>query len=408
MATKKIKLRKTGSLYYWLLGLTFLLLLFGTVMIFSASQIVAYSQTNDSYYYLKKHLIALFMGLIGLYLFSRANYKALNKYSLYLAIVSLILLVGVLIPGIGTKAGGSSSWFDLGILNFQPSEFAKLTLIIFVASLLSRKDKDLSQLKELLLPLAPLLGLFLLLMILQPDLGTAIALAFTVLAMVFIAGAKNAHILGLLLTGVFGTVLLVLQKPYRVRRILAFVNPWDDPYGKGFHIIQSLLALGSGGLEGVGLGMSRQKFFYLPAGHTDFILSIVGEELGLGGTLFVVFMFLFLAYIGIRICNQAKDKFGQVLGGGIITLILFQAIINMGVAVGILPITGITLPLISFGGSSLVFTLTSIGILLSIASHGKEFNKKADNARDNLRRRDGRTHLPRRGSGRRVAFQGKS
>src|SRR3990170_2659082 len=324
MATKKIKLRKTGSLYYWLLGLPFLLLLFGTVMIFSASQIVAYSQTNDSYYYVKKHLIALFMGLIGLYLFSRANYKALNKYSLYLAIFSLILLVGVLIPGIGTKAGCSSSWFDLGILNFQPSEFAKLTLIIFVASLLSRKDKDLSQLKELLL------------------------------------------------TGVFGTVLLVLQKPYRVRRILAFVNPWDDPYGKGFHIIQSLLALGSGGLEGVGLGMSRQKFFYLPAGHTDFILSIIGEELGLGGTLFVVFMFLFLAYIGIRICNQAKDKFGQVLGGGIITLILFQAIINMGVAVGILPITGITLPLISFGGSSLVFTLMSIGILLSIASHGKE------------------------------------
>lgn len=392
MFDRRAGARVGSPLYYGLFAITVVLVLFGTIMIFSASQIVAYAQMSDSYFYLKKHAVALVAGFVALVVFARIRYQILNTYAVPLVLLSLGSLVLVL--AVGTTAGGTTGWFDLGVFSLQPSEFAKICVLVYLASAFSRDDRDIRNIQHLLFPVGPLVALFLLLLALQPDFGTAFVIGATSLIVAFVAGARAGH-LGLL-TGPVGlaATIVVAERPYIQKRIFGFLDAWGDRYGDGYHIVQSLIALGSGGPTGVGLGMSRQKFFYLPAGHTDFILSIVGEELGLGGTLFVVLMFGLLAYCGVRICFAARDPFGKILAAGLVSLILFQALTNMGVAVGLMPITGVTLPLLSFGGSSLLFTMMGLGILMNIAAQGRDSRRERVDEGANMRRRDSGARVP--------------
>lgn len=384
-----------GGPYYILLGVTVLLLLFGTVMIFSGSFATSYLYQKDSFYYLKRHLIAIFLGLLALYFFSRFDYRQLKKLSLPLMAFSLSLLILVLVPGIGKIAGGSSRWLSLYFFNFQPSELAKVAFVIYAAHLFSRKGRNLKNPQELFFPLSIWLGLFLALLLLQPHFGTAVIVTITFFVLAFLSGAKKRHLLALSSLGLLAFFFFIFSAEYRFRRLVAFLNPWADPQDKGFQIIQSLLAFGSGGITGVGLGMSRQKFLYLPAAHTDFILSIIGEELGLLGTLATVFLFLALAYAGFKISSQAKDRFGQLLAAGLTSLILLQVIINMAAVTGLLPVTGIPLPFLSFGGSSLVFSLSAIGILLNISTLKSKKEKVKKDESDNLWRWNRRPSLSR-------------
>lgn len=392
--TKKKGFKKIFSYppYYLLLGVVVLLLLFGTVMILSASSIIAYNRTGDSFYYLKRHLVAVLIGLSVMIVFSRLDYRKLRKFSLLPLVVALLLLLMVLVPGVGKVAGGSSRWLPFGFLNLQPSELAKLAIVFWAADILARKRKEIFDLKELLVPLAPVVAAFCLLVIAQPDLGTAIVICVTVFAMMFLAGARTRHIVGIGAVGLASAVFFVFSEEYRRQRLLAFLDPTADPQGKGFHIIQSLLAFGSGGLRGVGLGLSRQKFFYLPAAHTDFILAIIGEELGLVGTLGLVLLFTCLVYLGIRISLKSHDQFGRMLGAGITCMILTQALINMAAVTGLIPITGIPLPLISYGSSSLVFTLSGVGILLNISAQTRRLTGVRGES-SSLRRGNSRSHL---------------
>lgn len=366
-------------------------------MIFSASNIVAFETYGDSFYYLKRHLVAVIVGIIALFFLSRFDYHRLSKTKTSLALLGFmfILLLLVLVPGVGKVAGGSSRWISLGVFNLQPSEFAKIAILLWAASVLSQKTKDVTQLGDLVVPLIPVTAGAALLVVLQPDLGTTISICFTVFVLIYLSGAKSRHIVGIGSVGLLITVGFILSEGYRRTRMLAFLDPRSDPLGKGFHLIQSLLAFGSGGIYGVGPGVSRQKFFYLPAAHTDFILAIIGEELGLLGTLSIVLLFLTIAYAGIKIAVNAEDSFGRLLSAGITTLIVIQALINMGAVTGLLPITGIPLPLTSYGSSSLVFTLCGVGVLLNIASQGRRKAERATNESNNLRRGNSRPRISR-------------
>jgi cell division protein FtsW len=372
-------------------------------MILSASSVMAYAKEGDSYYYLKRQFLWALVGLAAMGIFSRFNYRNFRKLSVAGIILALFCLVLVLIPNIGRAAGGASRWLPLGPFSFQPSEFAKLAIILYVADVLTQRRREIHDLTQLLIPVVPVVGFASALVILQPDMGTAVAICFVSYVLVFLAGARLRHVFGLGVGGSLAALFFIFSEEYRRQRFIAFLNPWADPRKSGFQIIQSLLAFGSGGIRGLGFGMSRQKFFYLPAAHTDFIFAIIGEELGLIGTLFVVLMFAVLAITGMRIAFRSRDVFGRLLGSGITCMILSQALINMGAVTGILPVTGIPLPLLSFGGSSLVFTLCGIGILLNIATQ----EKGASYAGSDMRRGNRRTHLPWSSSGRGTKVSGR-
>jgi cell division protein FtsW len=368
--------RKKPSTYYWLLIVTIALLLFGSVMIFSASSVIAFSREGDSYFYLKKQLLWVLAGLPFMGLLSKISYQKLRRFSHVGLVLSFLLLILVLIPGIGRTAGGANRWIEIGSFTFQPSELAKLAVILFAADLLARKKDEIGELPpQLLMQLLLMVGGISLLILLQPHLGNTFIICLTVFVMMYLAGANLVHIFGIGALG--GTLCFIVAfcEHYRRQRLLAFLNPWADPRNTGFQIIQSLFAFGSGGLRGLGLGMSHQKFFYLPAAHTDFIFAIIGEELGLIGTLLTIFAFLLLAFLGIKVSFKCRDLFGKLLGSGITFMILGQAVINMGAVTGILPITGVPMPLVSFGGSALIFALGGIGILLNIASEEKKIRK---------------------------------
>ncbi len=389
------RFRRKPISYYWLLGTTIVLLLFGIIMIFSASLSIAYTKEGDSYYYLKRQLLWAFLGLISMGLLAKFDYHKLRKLSTTGIIITIALLALVLIPGMGRTAGGASRWLTFGQFTFQPSEFAKLAIIIFAVDILTKKRREITNLSHLLIPLVPIAVFIALLVVFQPDLGTAFAICLSIFILMFLAGARIHHIFGVGLVGCASIFLLIFSAGYRRQRFLSFFNPWSDPRGSGFHIIQSLLAFGSGGLRGVGLGLGRQKFFYLPASHTDFIFAVIGEELGLLGTLLVVVLYSILAIAGLRISLKSRERFGKLLGAGIICMILIQALINMGAVTGVIPITGIPLPLISFGGSSLFFTLCSIGILLNIASQEPRKAGAKVNASTHRWRRNRRAYLSR-------------
>jgi len=348
-----------------------ILMCIGVVMIYSSSSIYAWERYKDGFFFLKRHLIFLLIGAFLTFFFMSIDYRKLKGFARPLLIISLILLVLVLIPGLGREVSGARRWFRFKFLSFQPSEFANLAIIIYMADFISRKGNLMKTFfKGFLAPMC-VLGVFALLIMLQPDLGTTIALGAVVLVMLFVAGVRPVYILSLILTSLPALYFLIFSVPYRKARILAFLNPWLDPKGSGFQIIQSQVALGSGGLFGVGLGHSKQKLFYLPAAHTDFIFSIIGEELGLIGTIGVIVLFIIFIQQGIKVIKNAPDKFGYFLSLGLVAMIAFRAVINIGVSCGVLPTKGLPLPFISYGGSSFIFDMICVGILVNIARTGE-------------------------------------
>ncbi len=343
--------------------------IFGLIMIYSSSYIWAEYKFNDAFRYVKLQGIFLLIGIILMIVISRIDYRIYYKYATHIFIFCLILLVLVLIPGIGKIRNGSRSWFGIGPLGIQPSEFMKLSLIILVSKYLSNSGKTIKSFFKGILPVLIVLGIVFLLIMLQPDFGTSMIIIVSILSLLFISGADMKFFFMAGIVGVFGIVILILIAPYRMDRIISFINPWNDPLGTGFQIIQSLYAIGPGGIFGLGFLNSRQKHFYLPEPQTDFIFSIISEELGIVGILIVSSFFIFILCCGIKIALNSKNYFAKYLTFGMTFQILIQAIMNLMVVVGLIPVTGVTLPFLSYGGSSLLVSMASIGIILNISKN---------------------------------------
>ena len=344
--------------------------LFGLIMIYSASNIWAEYKFNDPFKYVKNQGLFLIVGIIVMIIVSKIDYKIYMEKSNLILTGCLILLILVLIPGIGTVRNGSRSWFGIGSFGIQPSEFAKLAMIIFTSKYLTNNDKGTKNIKGIL-PILILTLLMFGLIMLQPDFGTGIILVMAVVGILFIAGLNIKYFIRLGILGVVGIVGLIIAAPYRLTRILSFLNPWSDPLGSGFQIIQSLYAIGPSGLFGFGFGNSRQKHFFLPEPQTDFIFSIISEELGIVGCIFVIIMFVIICYNGFKISKNSNELFAKYLSFGLIFKLAFQTVLNLMVVTGLLPVTGVTLPFLSYGGSSLLVSMASMGILLNISRYQK-------------------------------------
>lgn len=355
----------------WILISTLLLLTIGVVMVYSASAVIAYHEFGDYFYYLKRQLLFAVLGIIAMFFTMNMDYHVWKKYAKIGLIICFALLIIVLIPGIGVIRGGARSWLGIGSFGIQPSEFMKMGMILFLAKLLSDQQSQITSFTKGLLPPLVLVGVAFGLIMLQPDLGTGAVMVGASLLVIFTAGARILHLSFLAIGGIAGFVGLILAAPYRLQRINAFLDPWQDPLGAGYQAIQSLYAIGPGGLVGLGLGMSRQKYSYLPEPQTDFIFSIIAEELGFIGGMVVLLLFLILVWRGMRTAITAPDTFSSLVAVGIVGMVAVQVIINIGVVIGLMPVTGITLPLISAGGSSLTLMLTSIGILLNISRYAR-------------------------------------
>ncbi|MCM3739132.1 stage V sporulation protein E [Oceanobacillus luteolus] len=347
------------------------LLIIGIIMVYSASHVWSLYKFDDEFYYVKRQLLFAGAGIIAMIFFMFVPYTTWKKYSNFILIGCFILLLLVLIPGIGMVRGGARSWIGVGAFSIQPSEFMKLGLIIFLAALLSEKQKYITSLTKGFLPCLLLIFTAFGLIMLQPDLGTGLVLVLTCVTMIFIAGARISHFVSLGIIGLIGFALLIISAPYRINRITAFLNPWEDPLGDGFQIIQSLYAIGPGGLMGLGLGNSLQKYFYLPEPQTDFIFAILAEELGFIGGLGLITLLFLLLWRGIKVALESADPFARYLALGIVSMLIIQAMINISVVIGLIPVTGITLPFLSYGGSSLTLTLCSVGILLNLSIHSR-------------------------------------
>jgi len=346
-----------------------ILMSIGIIMVFSSSSLIALKRYDDGYYFLKKQALFAFVGIMFLIKFMRIDYRFWKNKAYFILGISLLLLTAVLIPGVGTEVGGARRWLRIFGFSFQPSELAKLALIIFMAYSLDKKEKYIKSFSIGFLPHVVLTGVLFSLILLEPDFGTGVMIVLLVFVLLFAGGIRISYLIGTGMVAAAGFILLILCTGYRLKRLTVFWDPWSDPQGSGYHIIQSLLAFGSGGFLGMGLGNGRQKLFYLPEPHTDFILSVIGEELGLIGIFVILVLFFLLLNSGIMISLKARDRFGTYLGLGITSFIGIEALINMGVVMGLLPTKGSTLPFVSYGGTSLVVKLIAVGIMLNIASH---------------------------------------
>ena len=347
--------------------ITSILIVVGIVMIYSSSGIYAMHERGDSLFFLKRHLLFLLIGLgmaLGVMAF---DYRLLQKYAKPLLLFGSLLLILVLIPSIGKEINGARRWFKVGPIHFQPSEFVKIAILIYVADFLSRKQNKIASFRKGFLPLSIVTGFICLLILKQPDLGSCVTISSIVFVSMFIAGGRIKHIGSLGLLSLPAFYFLIVRVPYRWARIVTFIDPWRDSQGAGFQLTQSQIALGSGGLFGLGLGKSVQKLFYLPAAHTDFILSIIGEELGFLGAFAVIALFITLIWQGARIAKRTQDPFGYFLSTGIVMLLGLQATVNIGVSIGALPTKGLPLPFVSYGGSALIFNMMAMGLLLNIS-----------------------------------------
>lgn len=341
-------------------------------MIYSSSYVWADYKFEDPLKYFKAQSLFFVVGLILMIIVSKISYKYyLNKANIILA-VCFFLLVLVLIPGIGTIRNGSRSWFGIGSLGIQPSEFVKLALIIFTAKYISKNMREIKTIKRGVLPILLVTIIIFGAVMLQPDFGTGVIIVMSIIGLLFISGVKMSFFTKIGVLGLGGIVGLIAVAPYRIERILSFLNPWQDPLGSGFQTIQSLFSIGPGGLLGKGLGNSIQKHFYLPEPQTDFIFAIITEELGFIGALLVCGLFCIIIVRGFKIAINTDDLFGKYLAFGITFQIAFQALLNLMVVVGLIPVTGVTLPFLSYGGSSLLITMISVGILLNISRHQEE------------------------------------
>ena len=343
--------------------------LFGILMIYSASNIWAEYKFNDPLKYVKHQFLFFILGIITMFTLSNIDYKYYYKHANKILLLTFILLILVLIPGIGIVRNGSRSWFGIGSFSIQPSEFSKIALIIFVSKYLANNDKDVKKIIKGIFPILGLILLFFGLIMLEPDFGQGMVIVITLIMIIFVSGAKLSFFVKCGILGLLGIVGLIIIAPYRLARIISFVNPWVDPLGSGFQIIQSLYAIGPSGLLGKGLGNSIQKHFYLPEPQTDFIFSIISEELGFLGVLLVTSLFLIIFIRSIKISLKCTDLFSKYLVFGLSFGILIQAILNLCVVVGLIPVTGVTLPFFSYGGSSLLVSFASIGIILNISKN---------------------------------------
>ena len=358
-------MKKNLGLYLFFVSI--FLIVFGIVMIYSSSSIWAEYKFDDPFKYVKQQFLFGVIGIVLVYIISKINYRFYYNNATKLFFVCIVLLILVLIPGIGSVRNGSRSWFGIGPFGIQPSEFAKLCLIILTSKYLSKSNKFVKDIKKGVIPILGVLFLVFGLIMLQPDFGTGMIIVVSIIAMLFIAGVNIKFFIGLGLIGVVGIVVLIVIAPYRMDRITSFIDPWSDPLGTGFQIIQSLYAIGPGGLLGMGFLNSRQKQFYLPEPQTDFIFSIISEEFGVLGVTIVSGLFLALLYLGIKIAINCTDNFAKFLSFGLIFQMLIQAAMNLMVVIGLIPVTGVTLPFLSYGGSSLLISMISIGILLNIS-----------------------------------------
>jgi len=372
---RKVTLKITPAKTDWILvGLVLGLTIFGLIMVGNASVVEAYRDFGDKFYYLRLQAQWVAFGLFAFSIACFFNYRRLKMLAIPLLIFTLISLVLVLIPGIGAKALGARRWLGIGAFRFQPAELAKLTIVLYLASYFEpSRNKVLPQAgsyfsnKRSFLPFLALLGILVVLIMLEPDLGTTVVVAATSLVVYFASGAPVWQIGLIGLVGLIGGGGLIFFSSYRRERLLTFLNPTRDPLGASYHIRQILIALGSGGVFGVGLGQSRQKYEYLPAATTDSIFAVVAEELGFVGAVVILLAFLFLIWRGFKIASQAPDDFGRLLAVGITSWIGFQALVNLGAMVALIPLTGVPLPFISYGGSSLVLALAGMGILINIS-----------------------------------------
>lgn len=354
-----------------LIIVTLALLTIGMIMVYSASAVWASYKMGDSFFFAKRQLLFAGLGVVAMFFIMKIDYWVWRTYSKVILLVCFILLILVLIPGVGLVRGGARSWIGIGAFSIQPSEFMKFAMIIFLAKFLAERQKLITSFKRGLLPALGFVFLAFGMIMLQPDLGTGTVMVGTCIIMIFISGARVFHFVMFGLLGVAGFVGLIASAPYRMKRITSYLDPWSDPLGSGFQIIQSLLAIGPGGLFGLGLGQSRQKFLYLPEPQTDFIFAILSEELGFIGGSFVLLLFSLLLWRGIRIALGAPDLYGTFLAVGIVAMIAIQVMINVGVVTGLMPVTGITLPFLSYGGSSLTLMLMAVGVLLNISRHSR-------------------------------------
>ncbi len=353
----------------WLFGAAVMLLSAGVVMVYSASAVVAGDRFHDPYFFLKKQLFWALLGSVAMLVAVRVDYRRLERFVLPALVLAGVLLVLVLIPPIGQAINGTRRWIRLGPASFQPVELAKLALVFYLAAFVARRQEQLADVRRGLLPPLLVAGAFAALVLVQPDLGNCLTLVALTFGLLYLAGSPVRYLAWAIAPALPLLVLAIYAAPYRLRRITAFWDPWADPRGSGFQIIQSWLAFGNGGLVGQGIGASRQKLFYLPESHTDFIFAVVGEELGFVGTAAFVALFAVLIWRGLRVGLRAPEPFGSYLALGITLLIATQTLVNLGVVTGLLPTKGLPLPFISFGGSALSMTMLSTGVLLNISQH---------------------------------------
>ena len=340
----------------------------GIVMVYSTSAIIAGDRFGDPYYFLRRQALYAAIGFVLMILTMFFPYENLKRIAYPIFVLSILCLIAVLIPGIGHRAGGAMRWLKIQAFSFQPSEFAKLGLVVFLAYLLAKKEEKIRSFSFGFLPPVFLSGLVIGLVMIEPDFGAAFFLTMMVFLLLFVSGARVIYILGAISITVPVAYALLMNVGYRYKRLMSFIRPWEDPSGTSFQIIQSFLSFGSGGFFGLGLGEGRQKLFFLPALHTDFIFSIIGEELGLVGAMVVVLLFFILTLRGIQVGLSLEDRFGAYLALGITLMISLQAVINMGVVLGLLPTKGLTLPFVSYGGTSLIANLVGVGILLHLST----------------------------------------
>ena len=347
------------------------MLAFGLVMVYSASFILAQERSGDGFAFVKKQLTFAGLGLIALLTTLRISPQTWKKHAISIFGVSLFLLFVVLVPGIGTRVGGAQRWINLGLFNLQPAELAKFTAMLFIAKQMDKKRDDLKRFVPGIV--APFIGPLLLIafLLLQPDFGSSVMIAMTGFALLLIGGVRKRYLGAIVSAGFSAGMLLILIAPYRRARLMTFLDPWKDPLGKGFQVLQSMLALHNGGILGTGLGNGKEKLFYLPEAHNDFIFAVVGEELGFIGVIAIIAAYTFFIYRGLRIASAIHEKrddlFGSLLAAGITLLLGLQGYVNMGVVLGMLPTKGLTLPFISYGGSALLIDLAMVGVLLRLS-----------------------------------------
>jgi len=359
--------RNSGILTVAFLSLT----LFGLVMVLSASQVTSLYDSESPYSMFQRQVMWAAIGAVVFVVASRIDYRWLQKLAVPFLVLTVILLIAVLVPGVGRRINGSSRWLGIGPFVIQPGEFAKLAVVIFTADLLSRRSKQMHRPDLTIKPVMLIVGGMSALLLLQPKLGTTIVIAAVGIMMLFVAGARLPHLFGWAAVGIVGATIAAFASDYRRARLLSFMDPWADPLGNGLQTIQSQIGIASGGWFGVGLGAGRAKWGFLPYAHSDFIFAIVAEEVGLLGAGALVLAFTLVGYLGVRAALNAPDRFGMLMAAGLTCWLLVQAFMNIAMSIGLMPITGEPLPFVSAGGSSLVTTLAAAGVLTNIAKRSK-------------------------------------